>query len=74
MMYWPMAKVISFKDISTFALVAELNILINFCRRHHKEHFLLIYFEFRPLVQVERPFKDLSGGLFFSASRPFVQL
>ena len=43
MMYWPVTKDI-FKAISIFrsgghVVQPELNILINFGRRHHEEHF-----------------------------------
>ena len=43
-MYWPLAKEISFRNVSTFSSVghvvsAELKILINLGRRHHKENF-----------------------------------
>ena len=60
MMCWPVAKEISLKYISLFALVAccsaELNILINFGRRHHEEHLC----EFGPVVQEEMSFKGIS--------------
>ena len=39
MMYWPVAKEISLKDISILALVDMFNILIYFGRRHHADHF-----------------------------------
>ena len=34
--------------------------LINFDRRHHENHFFVIYFEFGPVVQEERSLKDIS--------------
>ena len=42
MVYWPVAKEISFKDISIFSSGGQLNTLINFGRRHHDEHFFEI--------------------------------
>ena len=59
MMYWPVAKEIPFLDISIFAFVAMVKLLISFVRSHHKEHFC--YFEFGQVFQEERSFKDNIG-------------
>ena len=39
---------------------AEWNYLCNFGRRHHEEQFFEIIFEFGPVVQEEKLFKDIS--------------
>ena len=55
MMYWPVVKEISAEDISILALVAilfaELNILINFGRRHQAKHFC------ETILNMEQTFK-----------------
>ena len=53
-MYWPVAKEISFKDIPMFSCSAELNVLINFGRGHHEEHFCEI------ILNLDQSFKDIS--------------
>ena len=70
MMYWPVAKEISFKDISILALVAELNILVNFGRRHYEEHFFEIIFN---LDQWFRRRGHLKIFLIYSSGGLFVQ-
>ena len=67
MVYWPVDKEISFKDISIFSS-GELNILVNFDRRHYEEHFFEIILNLGQLFR--RSFKDIS---FNSSGRPFVQ-
>ena len=65
-MYWPVAKKISLKNLKIFLFLVlmpwcstELNILINFGRRHHEEHFFEIIFNLDQLDQEKRSFKDI---------------
>ena len=72
MMYWPVAKEISFKDVSIYlwwpCCSTELNILINFGRRHHKKHFFEIILNLDQLFRRRGHLKICliysSGGLF----------
>ena len=50
-MYW---SVYDLKIFLFLALVAKLNVLNNFGRRHHEEHFCEI------ILNLEMPFKDIS--------------
>ena len=38
-MYWPVAKEISFKDVTIFSSVGHVVVQINFGRGHQDEHF-----------------------------------
>ena len=63
-MNWPVAKGISFKDISILALVAmlfsRLKIRINFGRGHHEEYFFEIILKLGDVVLEAKWFIDIS--------------
>ena len=68
MVYWPVDKEIPFIDISM--LNNELNILINFDRRHYEEHLVEIILN---LGQLFRRRDHLKLFLIYSSGSLFVQ-
>ena len=81
-MYLPLAKEVTLIDISFLALVAcfsaELNILINFGRWHHEEHFFDIILKLDQWFKTRGRFKIVliysSVAFLFCPSKTFGPL